>query len=69
MDALNDFVGGSFHFMPYNGQLAPALVAAPLTGASPLLNQLVALPIMALVQVAELPLYRMSRTIQTIPEL
>ncbi len=70
-DALSNFVGGSFHFVPRGGQLAPALAAAtaPLTGASPLLNRPVALPITALAQVAEPPPYRMSRTIQTIPEL
>jgi hypothetical protein len=68
-DALSDFVGGSFHFVPRGGQLAPALAAAPLTGASPLPNRPVALPITALAQAAEPPPYRMSRTIQTIPEL
>jgi hypothetical protein len=63
-------VGGSFHFVPRGGQLAPAAAAAPLTGASPLPNRPVTLPITALAQAAEPPPpYRMSRTIQTIPEL
>ena len=68
--ALSEFIGGSFHFVP-RGQLAPALIAAPVTGASSLPNRPAALPITALAQAAELPLppYRMSRTIQTIPEL
>jgi len=57
--------------VPRGGQLAPALAAAPLTGASPLPNRPVALPITALAQAAETPQpqYRMSRTLQTIPEL
>jgi hypothetical protein len=68
--ALSDFVGGSFHFVP-RGQLAPALAAAPASaiGACPLPSRPVALPITALAQAAEAPQYRMSRTIQTIPEL
>jgi hypothetical protein len=66
--ALSDFIGGSFHFVP-RGQPAPALIAtAPsITGASSLPNRPVALPITALAQAAEMPQYRMSRTIQTIP--
>ena len=70
-DALGDFIGGSFHFVPRGGQLAPALAAMPLTRASPLPNRPVALPITALAQAAETPQpqYRMSRTLQTIPEL
>ena len=68
--ALSEFIGGSFHFVP-RGQPPPALIAAPMTGASSLPNRPVALPITALAQAAEAPLpqYRMSRTIQTIPEL
>jgi hypothetical protein len=68
--ALSDFVGGSFHFVP-RGQLAPAVVAAPapVTGACPLPGRPVALPIAALAQAAEAPQYRMSRTVQSIPEL
>jgi hypothetical protein len=73
--ALTEFIGGSFHFVP-RGQLAPAPAAllaapAPVTGASPLPNRPVALPIAALAQAraAEVPQYRMSRTVQTIPEL
>lgn len=68
--ALSDFVGGSFHFVP-RGQLAPSPIAAPAlaTGAHPLPGRPVALPIAALAQAAEVPQYRMSRTIQTIPEL
>jgi hypothetical protein len=65
---LSEFIGGSFHFVP-RGQLAPALIAAPITGASSLPNRPAALPIVALAQAAELPQYRMSRTVQTIPEL
>ena len=45
--ALSEFVGGSFHFVP-RGQLAPALPAPPMAGASPLPNRPVALPITAL---------------------
>lgn len=41
----------------------------PLTGASFLPNRPAVLPITALAQAAEPPQYRMSRTIQTIPEL
>lgn len=67
-DALSDFIGGSFHFVP-RGQLAPVLIAAPITGASSLPNGPVALPITALAQAAKPPQYHMSRTIQTIPEL
>ena len=66
--ALSEFIGGSFHFVP-RGQLAPALIAAPITGASSLPNRPVALPVTALAQAAEVPQYHMSRTIQTIPEL
>lgn len=66
--ALSDFIGGSFHFVP-RGQLASALIAAPITGVSSLPNGPVALPITALAQAAESPQYHMSRTIQTIPEL
>ena len=33
--ALSDFVSSSFYFI-HRGQLAPALLAAPVTGASPL---------------------------------
>ena len=60
--ALDDFIGGSFHFVP-RGQ------PVPLTGASFLPNRPTVLPITALAQTAEPPQYRMSRTIQTIPEL
>jgi hypothetical protein len=62
---LSEFIGGSFHFVP-RGQPAPAL-----TGASPWPSGPVALPITALAQATEAPLpqYRMSRTVQTIPEL
>ena len=66
--ALGEFIGGSFHFVPRGYQLAPTLIAAaaPDTGASPL-------PITALAQVQAAEVlqlqYRMSRTIQTIPEL
>jgi hypothetical protein len=60
--ALDDFIRGSFHFVP-RGQ------PVPLTGASFLPNRPAILPITALAQAAELPQYRMSRTIQTIPEL
>jgi hypothetical protein len=57
--------------VPRGGQLAPtlAVIAAPLTGASPLPNRPVALPITALAQATEPPPYRISRIIQTIPEL
>ena len=57
--------------MPRDGQLAPALAAVTvsLTGASPLPNRPVALLITALAQATEPPPYRISRTIQTIPEL
>ena len=71
---LSEFIGGSFHFVP-RGQLAPTLLAPPtlpappMTGASPLPSGPVALPITALARAAERPQYRMSRTIQTIPEL
>jgi hypothetical protein len=70
--ALSEFIGGSFHFVPRGHQLAPALMAAPITGASSLPNRPVALPITALAQAAAdvpQPQYRMSRTLQTIPEL
>jgi hypothetical protein len=69
--ALSQFIGGSFHFVPRGHQLAPALMGAPMTGASSLPNRPVALPIAALAQAAEAPQpqYRMSRTVQTIPEL
>jgi len=60
--ALDDFIGGSFHFVP-RGQ------PAPLTGASFLPDRPTVLPIAALVQAAEPPQYSMSRAIQTIPEL
>jgi hypothetical protein len=69
--ALSEFMGGSFHFVP-RGQPAPPLTAAaPFTGASYLPNRPVALPLTALAQAAAAPqpLYRMSRTLQTIPEL
>jgi hypothetical protein len=68
--ALSDFIGGSFHFVP-RGQLPPApIAAAPSgTGASSFPNRPVALPITGLAQAAEVPQYRMSRAIQTIPEL
>ena len=66
--ALTEFIGGSFHFVP-RGQLSPALLAAPVTGASLLSNRPVALPIAALAQATEMPQYHMSRTVQTIPEL
>jgi hypothetical protein len=64
--ALSEFIGGSFHFVPRGHQLAPALIAAPSTGASPL-----PITALALAQATEVPQlqYRMSRTIQTIPEL
>jgi hypothetical protein len=69
--ALSEFIGGSFHFVPRGYPLAPALMAAPFTGASALPNRPVALPVAALAQAAEAPLpqHRMARTIQTIPEL
>jgi hypothetical protein len=66
--AFTEFMGGSFHFVP-RSQLAPDLLAAPITGASSLPNRPVALPITALAQAAEVPQYHMSRTVQTIPEL
>lgn len=67
--ALSEFIGGSFHFVPRGHQLASALVAGPITRASPLPNRPAALPVAALAQAAEAPQYRMSRTIRTIPEL
>ena len=70
--ALSEFVGGSFHFIPRGHQLTPALIAAPITGVT--IDRLAALPITALVQAVEAQpqpqlQYRISRTIQTIPEL
>lgn len=66
--AIAEFIGGSFHFVPRSLQPAPA--PAPNTGASYLLSRPVALPLTGLAQAAEQPLqYRMSRTVQTIPEL
>jgi Transcriptional activator of glycolytic enzymes len=75
--ALTEFLGGSFHFVPRGQLLAPALPAGPVTGpvpltaASSLPNRPVAPPVTTLARAAEevLPQYRMSRTVQTIPEL
>jgi hypothetical protein len=66
--ALNEFIGGSFHFVPKGHQLT---FATAMTGASSLPNRPVALPVAALAQAPEAPVpqYHMSRTIQTIPEL
>lgn len=68
-DTLNEFIGGSFHFVPRGGQLASALVASPNTGAPSLLKRLAALPVAEMAQATGTPQYHMSRTIQTIPEL
>jgi hypothetical protein len=65
--ALSEFIRGSFHFVPRGCQLAP------ITGASSLPSRPATLPntALALAQATEAPQlqYRMSRTIQTIPEL
>ena len=69
--ALGEFIGGSFHFVPRGQQLVP--VPAPITGASSSSSSLpsgpVSLPAIVPAQAAEAPQYRMSRTLQTIPEL
>ena len=51
---LSEFIRGSFHFVP-RGQLAPALIAAPIIRASSLPNRPAALPIAALAQAAKVP--------------
>ena len=67
---LGDFIGGSFHFVPWGQPALAALVAVPsITGACPLPTRPGPLPITAMAQAAEAPQYRMSRTVQTIPEL
>jgi hypothetical protein len=63
---LSEFIGGSFQFVP-RSQLGPA--APPIIGASSLLNGPVAVPVTTLAQAVEVPRYRMSRAVQTIPEL
>ena len=60
--ALSEFIKGSFYFVP-RGQPAPALIAAPITEAFPLLNRPAALPITALAQAIEVLQYCMSRTV------
>jgi Transcriptional activator of glycolytic enzymes len=65
--AIAGLMGGSFQFVPHGQQLA--LPPPVFTGASYLPSRPVPLPITGLAQAEQLPQYRMSRTVQTIPEL
>jgi hypothetical protein len=66
--AIAGLMGGSFQFVPHGQQLA--LPPPAFTGASYLPSRPVPLPIAGLAQAEQLPpQHRMSRTVQTIPEL